>query len=362
MAAVLVLLNNREKLNYSVVFLTILLLVMAYTSSCGPLYALGICNVYFGIIELEFINILVIAPLLYLYILTLTRPNFSFKRRYFLHFLPCLVYVLVNWHTYLYNFPANWQELYLHPLHQNHQAVLRFAQLQLLIYILVCLWLIRKHNQVIEELMSSVENRNLHWLRDFMLAAGLIFATWVISDLANFPKLIYAFVIFVMTYWVGYKVAKQKEVFAKISPNIVLDTIDNVNETPQIRYKNSAITEATQQVLMQKIEEFMQGQKPFLNNELTLPMLADQLDLSTNSLSQVLNEGFGENFYRFINRYRIEESQRLLQDPALAHFNILGVAFEAGFNSKATFNKTFKEIVGVSPSVFVKNKQNLEIS
>ena len=103
----------------------------------------------------------------------------------------------------------------------------------------------------------------------------------------------------------------------------------------------------------------MQEHKPYLNNELTLPMLAEQLEISTNNLSQILNEGFGENFYKFINRYRIEESQRLLQDPALAHFNILGIAFEAGFNSKATFNKTFKEIVGISPSTFVKNVQNV---
>ena len=105
----------------------------------------------------------------------------------------------------------------------------------------------------------------------------------------------------------------------------------------------------------------MLTQKPYRNNELTLPMLAELLGISTNNLSQILNEGFGENFYKFINRYRIEESQRLLLDPSFMHFNILGIAFEAGFNSKATFNKTFKEIVGISPSEFLKNYQNEEI-
>ena len=74
-----------------------------------------------------------------------------------------------------------------------------------------------------------------------------------------------------------------------------------------------------------------------------------------------MNEGFGENFYKFINRFRIEESQRLLLNPAFNHFNILGIAFEAGFNSKATFNKTFKENIGISPSEFVKKHQNEEI-
>jgi AraC-like DNA-binding protein len=53
----------------------------------------------------------------------------------------------------------------------------------------------------------------------------------------------------------------------------------------------------------------------------------------------------------------VEESKRLLLDPAFAHYNILGIAFQAGFSTKSTFNKTFKELTGLSPSEFVKQNR-----
>jgi len=105
---------------------------------------------------------------------------------------------------------------------------------------------------------------------------------------------------------------------------------------------------------MQQIEQHMSYQKPYLDSVLTLPAFAQQLQLNSNLLSQILNEGFGENFYRFINRYRVEESKRLLLDPACKHYTILAVALEAGFSSKSTFNRTFKEITGCAPSEFTR--------
>jgi len=101
----------------------------------------------------------------------------------------------------------------------------------------------------------------------------------------------------------------------------------------------------------------MAERKPYLDGDLTLTSLAGQLEINPNQLSQILNEGLGENFYRFISRYRVEEIKRLLLNPAFAHYNILGIAFQAGFSTKSTFNKTFKELTGLSPSEFVKQNR-----
>lgn len=360
MATILVLLNNREKIVYSTIFLVALLLEMCYTSACGVFYSLNTPRIYIWIEELEFLAILLLAPTLLLYILSLTRPNFSLKWVHLLHFLPILVYVLVNF-GYWQHYPETLEQYMAHPICQSHIVFRKFVQVQLLVYNVGCIWLIQKHNKVIEELMSSVENKDLLWLRDFMVASILLFMAWVMTDYLPIPQVTYGLITLLLSYWVGYKVTKQKEVFTELSSKIVLETIDTVNESPQIRYKNSSLTDNSKSELMQRIEYFMQTQKPYLNNELTLPMLAESLGISTNNLSQVLNESFGENFYKFINRYRIEESQRLLLDSSFSHYNILGIAFEAGFNSKATFNKTFKEIVGVSPSEFIKNHQNKEV-
>ncbi len=357
MATILVLLNNREKIIYSTIFLVALLLEMCYTSACGVIYSLSSSRIYILIEEFDFLMLLLLAPTLFHINRITCCQHFDIS---LLHLVPIGVYILVNF-RYWPQYPETLEQYMSHPICQSHSTFRKFVQVQLLVYNVSCIWLIQKHNKVIEELMSSVENKNLLWLRDFMLASIVLFMAWIMTDYLPIPQETYGIITLILSYWAGYKVTQQKEVFTEFSSKIVLETIDNVNELPQTRYKNSSLTDNSKRELMQRIEYFMQTQKPYLNNELTLPMLAESLGISTNNLSQVLNESFGENFYKFVNRYRIEESQRLLLDSSFSHYNILGIAFEAGFNSKATFNKTFKEITGVSPSEFIKNHQNKEV-
>jgi AraC-like DNA-binding protein len=96
----------------------------------------------------------------------------------------------------------------------------------------------------------------------------------------------------------------------------------------------------------------MQSEKPFLDNELNLLKLAAHMQITIHTLSYVINEGYGENFAQYVNRYRVEEAKKLLDDPQVAHLSILGIAFDAGFNSKTVFNTTFKKITGLSPSEY----------
>jgi AraC-like DNA-binding protein len=88
-----------------------------------------------------------------------------------------------------------------------------------------------------------------------------------------------------------------------------------------------------------------------------LPELARQMGYNTNQLSGVINKEMGKNFNELINQYRIETVKERLVDPAFAHLSILGIAFESGFNSKATFNRAFKHFTQQTPSEFLK-KQN----
>lgn len=96
----------------------------------------------------------------------------------------------------------------------------------------------------------------------------------------------------------------------------------------------------------------MEREKIYQNPELKLTDLAAHLELSPHYLSQLLNIHVGENFYDFINRRRVEEFKESLNDPTKQHFNLLGLAYEAGFNSKAAFNNAFKKYTGMTPSEF----------
>ena len=98
----------------------------------------------------------------------------------------------------------------------------------------------------------------------------------------------------------------------------------------------------------------MVEKKPYLNPDLNLPELAGELNIPSHYLSQVINKNIGQNFFDFINRYRIEEVKSKIMDPNYHKYSVLGIAFEAGFNSKSAFNRVFKNSTGQTPTQFKK--------
>jgi AraC-like DNA-binding protein len=100
----------------------------------------------------------------------------------------------------------------------------------------------------------------------------------------------------------------------------------------------------------------MQSEKPYLEPELSLDELALQLSIKPRVLSQAINDILQQNFFDFINRYRIEEARRLLTNPADKKITVLEVLYKVGFNSKSSFNTLFKKYTGLTPTEF-RNKQ-----
>ena len=109
------------------------------------------------------------------------------------------------------------------------------------------------------------------------------------------------------------------------------------------------------QELIDRVVAYMNDKKPFLDSDLTLSRLARELSLSRSQLSLLINEGMRDNFYNFVNRFRVEEVKRLMVDPKYHNLNMLGLALEAGFKSKSTFNLIFKRFTGLTPSEYKKN-------
>ncbi|MGI4733644.1 MAG: helix-turn-helix domain-containing protein [Janthinobacterium lividum] len=105
-----------------------------------------------------------------------------------------------------------------------------------------------------------------------------------------------------------------------------------------------------------KLLALMAEEQPWLEPELTLTEVAKRLRLTPGLLSKVINTGCGQNFNDFVNAYRVREAQRLLADPRFAHYSLVGVALESGFNSRSTFNRVFKKVVGQAPSEFTRPK------
>ena len=96
----------------------------------------------------------------------------------------------------------------------------------------------------------------------------------------------------------------------------------------------------------------MKQEQLYLDPELDLKGLAGRLDFSPHHLSQIINKGSQRNFYDFVNHYRLEAVKALLTNPDHDHRTVLTLAFETGFNSKATFNRFFKKATQQTPSQF----------
>ena len=105
-----------------------------------------------------------------------------------------------------------------------------------------------------------------------------------------------------------------------------------------------------------KLLALMADEQPWLEPELNLAELAHRLRTNTSLLSHVINTGCGQNFNDFVNSYRVAEAGRKLQDPRLAHYSLVGIALESGFNSKSTFNRVFKKLAGRTPGEVVRPK------
>ncbi len=96
----------------------------------------------------------------------------------------------------------------------------------------------------------------------------------------------------------------------------------------------------------------MDSEKPFFDSNLKLSQLAKMLSTTSNHLSQVINDHRKQNFFDFINGYRIDQAKRLLLDSSHQNYTLLSIAYEVGFNSKSAFNTAFKKHTSETPSRF----------
>ncbi len=135
---------------------------------------------------------------------------------------------------------------------------------------------------------------------------------------------------------------------------LILGSSTTTDPTPR-KYKKTLFTPAELKKNRQALEKHMAEEKPYLDPGLTLRSLAEQMGLSANQLSQLLNEGFDKNFSEYINSYRLISFKAKAADPTNQNLTILALAYDSGFNSKTVFNTFFKKSEGVTPSKYWKS-------
>jgi AraC-like DNA-binding protein len=108
-----------------------------------------------------------------------------------------------------------------------------------------------------------------------------------------------------------------------------------------------------------KLLELMHTSKPWLDPELTIAQLAQKTGVGSDYLSAVINTHLHKNFFEFVNHYRVEEFKKLCRKPESMKLTIIALAYDSGFNSKATFNRVFKNMTGKTPGEYFREQERV---
>jgi len=305
---------------------------------------------------------LLYGPMLYLYVLYSLKPDQQFTWKVFLHFAPvALSYLYLADFFFFYSveqqlLAINWQV-------EHFSIFLEFSLYAFILsgiaYPIYSYSLLGKHSQLIQDNFAFNESINLNWLKYCIWGIGFIYLVvgLIVTPLATFipfdfnaSMIVYSLLI-LFVFFLGYFGIKHQGIFVENSTH----TSSLVESASLSEYKRSGLKEGDALLYQQKLSQLMKTAKPYLEPKLTLSNLADELDISVNHLSQVINQYEEKNFFDFVNSYRVEEFKVRAVDPANSNFSILAIALDSGFNSKSSFNQVFKKVTGKTPSQFMAN-------
>jgi len=292
-------------------------------------------------------------PFLFLYILALTRDGFKFRAAHLWHGLPFLLDALFVLGTVLSTPAGALRELVQSGRYLSATANdILFATLnvQALGYLAASFLVVRNYRRRIKSLYSAVERINLSWLVFVLAGLGasrililIDYFTW----LAGRSGLAIAFYIAAEIFFLAFvSLAVLKGLR---QPVIFLGPLEASAKT---KYEKTLLPESVRTEYRDRLAKFMDEKKPFLNPLLGLTDLSSQVKIPAHHLSQVVNACFRQNFFDFINAYRVRECQRLMASADGRQRTVLDILYETGFNSKSVFNTAFKKHAGMTPSEF----------
>jgi AraC-like DNA-binding protein len=302
------------------------------------------------------------SPIQYFYIKALALGwTFNWKRAVF-HVFPFLIVFLL--------FISYFNSIYISKGYPHYQPqtptwVIFATTFPLAIvtgaYSVLSLRVLLQYQKSLPDNYSFTEKITLNWLKWIVLSNILLFFVlfFIIKfgvqvGLLTYKNLfeVVAVILSMYVFFTAYFGVKQTTIFTNFNYNSGIDEVEN----PKASYRNSGLNEKDVDEIFEKLEAHVQQNKPYLDENLNLFTLAQQLQITSNQLSQVINQKTSSNFFNYINRYRVEAVKEKLQDPKFAHYSILAVGFDCGFRSKSSFNKIFKDFEGITPSDFQKKR------
>jgi len=300
----------------------------------------------------------ILPPCIYLSTLYFVEPLRVFKKKEWLHFMPYLVCLVLQ--VMYTSKGGDFMTATLFEIGNFTFFIRDLLPFVFLIYISLSYRALMVHKKNLKLITAAVKEIDLAWLQYFVLILGIISIFWVNDAVFGFPFLVKAMpVVYTGSiFFLAYFSIRQGTIFAFNKADLK-DISDLLKKPlPNEKQKTVRLTDKEFTVFSAKLNQLMVEDQVFLNNELSLPALANQLGLSIHDTSYLINRLTEGNFYSFINQLRVEEAQRLLIAGRMEELNMVGIAFASGFNSKTAFNTAFKKYTGYSPTAYVKQQRS----
>ncbi|MFO7891996.1 MAG: helix-turn-helix transcriptional regulator [bacterium] len=293
------------------------------------------------------------GPLFFLLVKVITNNTYKIRIKHTLHSIPfiiCTVYLLI---LYLGSMTAQAGALqpWVDQLTVISKILSSFVFFHIVIYISIIFNVISDYERKIKNSYASIDKKNIKWIKTFgkefslVVAVSIILTVFVFTtygrSVAPYAGNIIALMVAFFIYKAGYDGLRNMEIF-----------MADAHMVQRKKYTQSTLRPDQAAEYEKRLLSVMSIKKPYLSNNLSIQDLAEECGIPAYHLSQIINEQFNQNFFDFINRYRIEEAKKLLTDSVKKHYTILAVAYEVGFNSKSAFNKAFKKYTHETPSQF----------
>lgn len=343
----LLLLNKKTRHPYLISIILCLSLIVSHSYFIGG--AIG------HFIESPFIIaepfIFLISPLLYFYFLHISDDHLKHSWSDLKHIIPFVFFFV----SYIPIAVHGKNSEYYNFLFSNQIVMTGFLWIILIAQYLYYYTKIYKLNKIyklkLAEQHSNYLQYDASWVRLFLLIflATLAFVSIILfvflhnSTFKHFSSVVALFFSFQL-YFVAYKGLNQKII------SLGSTITEKTSVQDEVNYKD--VSQEQFKIKKENLQEYLQNEKPYLSPDLTLIELAQQVAMSRNELSALINNVIGSNFYLYVNEFRIEHVKQLMQQDSHMQFTILALAYDSGFNSKSTFNSLFKKLTGLTPSEY----------
>jgi len=318
---------------------------------------------------------LLMGPVIWMYVQSLLNPHFTFNTKQAIHFIPAILYIIWNIIVAVYDrlivnnyvlmdgiTDPDFQDWYI-----------AAGLISLLVYLSLSLRYYFNYRQFIVQELSFADTLAYQWVRNFLIACFIYFLSNLVMGFAGLMGISldykdqwwYYLLFAILFYYIaitGYSNSIESKV--KFELDFLKYRLPLQLAAPEITVTEDADYAVVESVTptpadihpfdewKAKILHEVTINKQYQNPELTLTDLAKSIGTNASFLSKVINQSFQLNFNDFINSHRVEEVKAKLSDVNNAHLTIMGMAYDAGFNSKATFNRAFKKFTGQNPSNF----------